>query len=171
MKAVLMRENGGPDVLRLEEVETPKPGLGEARVRLEYAGVNFIDIYGRKGLYKGQLPRILGDEGAGVVDAVGSGVTEVKVGDRVAWAMQSGSYAEYAVIRSAYLVQVPAAIRDAARRRGHAAGHDCPLSGGQRVPAQRRAHGAGPCRRGRNREAPYPDRAPARRARHWDSFH
>ena len=110
MKAVLMRENGGPDVLRLEEVETPKPGPGEARVRLEYAGVNFIDIYGRKGLYKGQLPRILGDEGAGVVDAVGSGVTEVKVGDRVAWAMQSGSYAEYAVIRSAYLVQVPAAI-------------------------------------------------------------
>ncbi len=107
MKAVLMRENGGPDVLRLEDVETPGPGPAEARVRLEFAGVNFIDIYGRKGLNKGQIPRILGDEGAGVVDAVGPGVTEVKKGDRVAWAMQSGSYAEYAIVRSAFLVHIP----------------------------------------------------------------
>ncbi len=107
MKAVLMRENGGPDVLRLEEAEMPTPGPAEARVRIEYAGVNFLDIYGRKGLYKGQLPRILGDEAAGVVDAVGPGVAEVKVGDRVAYAMQSGSYAEYAIVRSAYLVQIP----------------------------------------------------------------
>ena len=107
MKAVFMRENGGPDVLRLEEVEMPAPGPGEARVRLEFAGVNFIDIYGRKGLNKGQLPRILGDEGAGVVDAVGPGVTEVKTGDRVAYAMQGGSYAEYAIVRSAFLVHIP----------------------------------------------------------------
>lgn len=107
MKAVVMRENGGPDVLRLEEVEMPAPGPGEARVRLEFAGVNFIDIYGRKGLNKGQLPRILGDEGAGVVDAVGPGVTEVKTGDRVAYAMQGGSYAEYAIVRSAFLVHIP----------------------------------------------------------------
>lgn len=107
MKAVLMRENGGPEVLRLEEVETPRPGPGEALVRLEFAGVNFIDVYGRKGQYKGQLPRILGDEGAGVVEAVGPGVTEVRPGDRVAYAMPSGSYAQYAVVKSAYLVQVP----------------------------------------------------------------
>ena len=107
MKAVLMRESGGPDVLRMEEVAIPTPGPGEAMVHLEFAGVNFLDIYGRKGIYKGQLPRILGDEGAGVVDAIGSGVTEVKVGDRVAWAMQPGSYAEYAVYRSATLVRIP----------------------------------------------------------------
>ena len=110
MKAILMRETGGPEVLRLEEVETPRPGPGEALVRLEFAGVNFIDIYGRKGLYKGQLPRVLGDEGAGVVEAVGPRVTEVKVGDRVAYAMQSGSYAQYAVVKSAYLVHVPEAV-------------------------------------------------------------
>jgi NADPH2:quinone reductase len=110
MKAVLMRENGGPDVLRMEDVETPRPGPGEARVRLEFAGVNFIDIYGRKGLYKGALPRVLGDEGAGVVDAVGPDVAEVKEGDRVAFAMQSGSYAEYAVLRSASLVRIPDGI-------------------------------------------------------------
>ena len=103
----MLRENGGPDVLRMEDVETPVPGPGEARVRLEFAGVNFIDIYGRKGLYKGVLPRILGDEGAGVVDAVGPDVTDVKAGDRVAFAMQAGSYAEYAVLRSAALVRVP----------------------------------------------------------------
>jgi NADPH:quinone reductase len=107
MKAVLMRENGGPDVLRLEEVETPAPGPGEARVRVEFAGVNFIDVYGRKGLYKGKLPRVLGDEGAGVVDSVGPGVTDVKAGDRVAYAMQTGSYAEYAIVPSAYLVRIP----------------------------------------------------------------
>ncbi|HUI73013.1 MAG TPA: quinone oxidoreductase [Spirochaetia bacterium] len=107
MKAVLMRENGGPEVLHLEDVEIPEPGPGEARVRLEFAGVNFIDTYGRKGLYKGQLPRILGDEGAGVVDALGPGVTEVKKGDRVAYAMQGGSYAEYVVVRSASLVRIP----------------------------------------------------------------
>ncbi len=107
MKAVLMRENGGPDVLRLEDVEMLAPGPAEARVRLEFAGVNFIDIYGRKGLNKGQIPRILGDEGAGVVDAVGPGVTEVKKGDRVAYAMQGGSYAEYAIVRSAFLVHIP----------------------------------------------------------------
>jgi NADPH2:quinone reductase len=107
MKAVLMRETGAPEVLRVVEMDTPAPGPGEARVRLDFAGVNFIDIYGRKGLYKGQLPRVLGDEGAGVVDAVGPGVTEVKVGDRVAYAGQPGSYAEYAVVRSAYLVHVP----------------------------------------------------------------
>ncbi len=107
MKAVLMRENGGPDVLRLEDVEMLAPGPAEARVRHEFAGVNFIDIYGRKGLNKGQIPRILGDEGAGVVDAVGPGVTEVKKGDRVAYAMQGGSYAEYAIVRSAFLVHIP----------------------------------------------------------------
>ncbi|HVO39228.1 MAG TPA: quinone oxidoreductase [Spirochaetia bacterium] len=107
MKAIVMQENGGPDVLKLEDASIPEPGPGEARIRIEYAGVNFIDVYGRRGLYKGQLPRILGDEGAGIVDEVGTGVTEVRPGDRAAWAMQTGSYAEYAVVRGAMLIRVP----------------------------------------------------------------
>ena len=111
MKAVVMHENGGPDVLKIEEAPVPQPGPGEARVKIEYAGVNFIDVYGRKGLSKGQLPRILGDEAAGTVDAVGPAVADVKPGDRVAYAMQSGSYAEYSVVRSSMLVRIPDALQ------------------------------------------------------------
>jgi len=107
MKAIVMRENGGPDVLKMEDTDIPEPGPGEARIRIQYVGVNLIDVYGRRGLYKGQLPRVLGDEGAGIVDAVGDDVTDVRPGDRVAWAMQTGSYAEYAVVRSGMLVRVP----------------------------------------------------------------
>jgi NADPH2:quinone reductase len=107
---MVIRECGGPEVLRMAEVEKPEPGPGQARVRIEYAGVNFIDIYGRKGVYRGQLPRILGEEAAGRVDAIGPGVTEVKVGDRVVYAMQPGSYAQYATVRSWTLVRIPDAI-------------------------------------------------------------
>jgi NADPH2:quinone reductase len=110
MKAIVIRENGGPEVLRLEEIEKPEPGPGQARVRIEFAGVNFIDIYGRKGLYRGQFPRVLGEEAAGRVDAVGPGVTDVRVGDRVVYAMQSGSYAQYAIARAWALVQIPDSI-------------------------------------------------------------
>ena len=111
-----MARNGGPEVLVLGDIPVPEPGQGEARVKIEFAGVNFIDVYGRKGLYPGTLPRVLGDEAAGVVDAVGPGVAEVKPGDRVVWAMQSGSYAQYACIQAWRLVPVPAAVsmRDAA---------------------------------------------------------
>ena len=83
MRAIVIRENGGTEVMRCENVTLPDPGPGEARVAVEYVGVNFIDIYQRKGLYKSQFPRTLGGEGAGRVVAVGTGVTEVKVGDRV----------------------------------------------------------------------------------------
>jgi NADPH:quinone reductase len=116
MRAVIMTRNGGPDVLVLGEMPRPEPGQGEARVKIEYAGVNFIDVYGRKGLYPGALPRVLGEEAAGVVDAVGPGVSEVKPGDRVVYAMQTGAYAEYAVVKSWRLVQVPSGVstRDAA---------------------------------------------------------
>src|SRR6476619_974035 len=99
MRAVRIHEIGGPEVLRLEEVTVPEPGQGEARVKIAAIGVNFIDIYFRTGQYKAPLPMILGQEAAGVVDAVGAGVTDVQVGDRVAYAPQTGgAYAEYAVV-------------------------------------------------------------------------
>jgi NADPH2:quinone reductase len=107
MKAVRVHSFGGPEVLRYEEVPLPEPGSGEARVKIEVAGVNFIDIYHRTGQYRGQLPMILGMEAAGVVDVVGAGVTEVRPGDRVAYAMQQGSYAEYAIVPAWKLVPVP----------------------------------------------------------------
>jgi NADPH2:quinone reductase len=93
--------------LRYEEVPVPEPGPGQARVKIEAAGVNFIDIYFRTGQYKGNMPLLLGQEAAGVVDAVGPDVVEVKVGDRVAYAPEQGAYAEYAVVAAWRLVPVP----------------------------------------------------------------
>ncbi|HWP35468.1 MAG TPA: quinone oxidoreductase [Thermodesulfobacteriota bacterium] len=108
MKAVRVHRHGGPEVLTYEEVARPAPGRGEALVRLAAAGVNYIDIYHRTGLYPQPLPFIPGSEGAGVVEAVGEGVTEVRPGDRVGYAMQLGSYAEYAVVPAWKLVPLPA---------------------------------------------------------------
>ena len=110
MKAVRIHEHGGPEVLRYEEVPLPEPGRGEARIKVEAAGVNFTDIYNRIGLYKGTLPYTLGSEAAGTVDAVGPEVTEVKPGDRVAYAMHLGAYAEYVVVPAWRLVPLPPAI-------------------------------------------------------------
>ena len=110
MKAIRIASPGGPEVLKLEEMPTPQPGAGQALVRIEAAGVNFIDIYQRIGLYKIPLPFTVGQEGAGVVEAVGAGVTEVKAGDRVAWAGPLGSYATHQLIPSAKLVPVPAGL-------------------------------------------------------------
>jgi NADPH2:quinone reductase len=107
MQAVRIHKYGGPEVLTYEEVPTPNPGPGEARVKVEAVGVNFIDIYHRTGLYPGQLPFIPGMEAAGVVDAVGSGVSEVKEGDRVAYAMQQESYAGYTIVPAWKLVPLP----------------------------------------------------------------
>ena len=108
MKAVRIHNYGGPEVLKLEDIPNPQPKPGEARVRIEASGINFIDIYQRIGLYPLQTPFTLGMEGAGVVDAVGEGVTEVKTGDRVAYAMISGSYAEYATVPAIKLAPLPA---------------------------------------------------------------
>jgi NADPH2:quinone reductase len=110
MRAIRVHEAGGPEVLRLEEAPIPEPGEGEARVRIEASGVNFIDVYFRTGAYKTPFPFTPGMEGAGVVDAVGPGVEGVGVGDRVAYAMQLGSYAEYAVLPSWKLVPVPQGV-------------------------------------------------------------
>jgi len=107
MKAIRIHNHGGPEVLAYEDVPAPEPKAGEARVKIEASGVNFIDIYHRTGLYPMNRPCILGSEGAGVVDAVGEGVTEVKQGDRVAYAMIPGSYAAYAVVPAGKLVPVP----------------------------------------------------------------
>ena len=110
MRAVRMHEQGGPEVMRVEEVPVPRPKAGEALVRLEAIGVNFIDVYKRSGAYTLALPATLGEEGAGTVVAVGDGVSEVRVGERVAWAMVTGAYAEHAIVPAARLVPVPGGV-------------------------------------------------------------
>ena len=107
MKAIQVHELGGPEALQYDEVAMPEPGLGEARVKVGAAGVNFIDVYHRKGMYPGQLPMTPGLEAAGVVDAVGPDVSDVKVGDLVAYSGQIGSYAEYNAVPTWKLVPVP----------------------------------------------------------------
>jgi NADPH2:quinone reductase len=108
MKSIQVNVPGGPENLQLVDIPTPRPGPGQALVRLAASGVNFIDIYFRTGLYKADLPIAIGSEGAGTVEAVGEGVTEVAPGDRVAYAMARGSYAEYAVVPAVQLVKIPA---------------------------------------------------------------
>jgi NADPH:quinone reductase len=110
VKAIRVHEAGPPDVLRLEEVADPRPAKGEALVRIEAAGVNFMEIYQRTGLYPVPRPFTPGSEGAGTVVAVGEGVTSVRPGDRVASVGLSGSYAELAVAPADRLVALPDAI-------------------------------------------------------------
>jgi NADPH2:quinone reductase len=111
MKAIRVHECGGPEVLRYDEIPTPAPKAGEALLKIAAAGVNFIDVQQRTGRYKPPaLPFTLGSEAAGTVTAVGEGVTEVAVGDRVAYAMVLGAYAEYAVVPARRLVKVPDTI-------------------------------------------------------------
>ena len=110
MKAVRIHNHGDADVLTYEDVPMPEPGAGEVRVKVAAAGLNFIDIYQRRGWYTTPLPLTLGQEAAGVVDAVGAGVAEFKPGDRVAYAMVLGAYAEYAVVPVTRLAPVPAEI-------------------------------------------------------------
>jgi NADPH2:quinone reductase len=107
MRAIQIHKYGGPEVLSYAEIPIPTPGPGEARVKIVASGLNFIDIYQRSGQYRGLLPFTPGNEGAGIVDEIGSGVQEVQVGDRVAYALQLGSYAEYAIVPAWKLVPVP----------------------------------------------------------------
>lgn len=107
MKAIHVAETGGPENMKLVDVPTPQPGPKQALVRVHSVGVNFIDVYFRIGLYKADRPVTLGSEAAGTVEAVGSEVTEVAPGERVAYAMTRGSYAEYAVVPAAQLVKIP----------------------------------------------------------------
>jgi NADPH2:quinone reductase len=108
--AIRVHQTGGPNVLKWEEVEVGDPGPGQVRIKQEAAGLNFIDVYHRTGLYKQDLPFTPGVEGAGVVEAVGADVTNVKKGDRVAYAGPIGGYAEQRLIDADRLVKVPKGI-------------------------------------------------------------
>jgi NADPH:quinone reductase len=111
-KAVRFHKTGGPEVLQLDEVTVAEPGQGQVRVRHTAIGVNFIDTYQRSGLYAMPLPAGAGNEGAGVVEAVGPGVTQLKAGDRVAYTGQVGSYCEQKLLPADRLVKVPHGISD-----------------------------------------------------------
>ena len=111
MRVAQIETNGGPEAIRIVEKPTPEPGAGEVRVRVEAAGVNFVDVYVRTGLYASPLPTVLGREGAGVVEALGEGVRDLRVGDRVAWAGVAGSYASHVVAQASAVVKVPEAVK------------------------------------------------------------
>jgi NADPH:quinone reductase len=107
MKRLIVEQPGDPDRMKMVDAPVPSPGPKDALVKIGYSGVNFIDVYFRTGLYKADLPIALGSEGAGIVERVGADVTDVAPGDRVAYAMVRGSYAEYASVPAAQLVKVP----------------------------------------------------------------
>jgi NADPH:quinone reductase len=110
MQAIQIAQTGGPEVLTLVDLPVPTPGPGEALMKIEACGVNFIDTYFREGRYPSPLPFVPGQEAAGTVIALGEGVTSVAVGDRVAWCTVQGTYAEYAVAPADKLVAVPADV-------------------------------------------------------------
>lgn len=110
MRAIRIHENGGPEKLRVEDIPVPEPKAGEVRIRVEAAGLNFIDTYQRSGLYPGSLPATLGVEVAGAITAIGSGVSGFKLGDRVATARAAGGYAEEAIAPADQLVSIPVGI-------------------------------------------------------------
>jgi len=107
MNAIVVESVGGPEVLRYQETEKPAPKSGEALIKIEAIGLNFIDVYHRTGLYPLPRPFVPGMEAAGVVEAIAPDVTEIAVGDRVAYAMHPGSYAEYAAVAAWKLVKIP----------------------------------------------------------------
>jgi NADPH2:quinone reductase len=111
-KAVRFHKQGGPEVMQYEDVQVGDPGPGQARIRHTAIGVNFVDVYQRSGLYPMQLPQVAGNEGAGVVEAVGQGVTDLKPGDRVAYTGLPGSYCEQRVVPADRMVKLPQGISD-----------------------------------------------------------
>jgi NADPH:quinone reductase len=151
MKAIQVKQPGGPEVIELVELPIPQPKPNEAVVKLAASGVNFIDVYQREGRYKIPLPSVLGQEGAGVVNSLGAGVKDVKIGDRVAWTGLLGSYAEYAAVAADRLVPIPAGVTDqqaaAAMLQGmtaHYLSHDTyPLKRGETALVHAAAGGVG----------------------------
>ncbi|GMA31668.1 hypothetical protein GCM10025875_16600 [Litorihabitans aurantiacus] len=113
MRAIQARQAGGPDVLELVDLPDPDPGPGEVAVAVAAAGVNFIDTYRRAGIYPVAYPHVVGSEGAGRVTALGEGVTDLAVGDRVAWADAPGSYASRVVVTADRALRVPDDVDDA----------------------------------------------------------
>lgn len=112
MKAIQIKQTGGPEALQLVDLPIPEPAENQAVVKIAASGVNFIDIYQREGRYKVALPFVLGQEAAGVVSSVGSQVKSLRVGDRVAWTSVLGTYAEYAAVPADRLVLVPDGVSD-----------------------------------------------------------
>jgi NADPH2:quinone reductase len=151
MKAIQVKQVGGPEVMEVMELPVPQPKANEAVVELAASGVNFIDVYFREGRYKTPLPFTPGQEGAGVVTAVGADVKTVKVGDRVAWSGLQGAYAEYASVAADRLVSVPEGVgdRDAASAMlqgmtAHYLSHDTyPLKQGETALVHAAAGGVG----------------------------
>ena len=151
MKAIQVKQPGGPEALELVELPVPEPKASEAVVKLAASGVNFIDVYQREGRYKVPLPFVLGQEGAGVVTAIGAGVKSVKKGDRVAWTGVLGGYAEYAAVPADRLVAIPTGVSDsqaaAAMLQGMTAHYLChdtyPLKRGETALVHAAAGGVG----------------------------
>jgi NADPH2:quinone reductase len=151
MKAIQVRQVGGPEAMEVAELPVPQPKANEAVVKLAASGVNFIDVYFREGRYKVPLPFVLGQEGAGVVTAVGAEAKLVKVGDRVAWTGLQGAYAEYAAVPADRLVPIPQGVSDhqaaAAMLQGmtaHYLSHDTyPLKKGETALVHAAAGGVG----------------------------
>jgi NADPH2:quinone reductase len=112
MKAIQVKQVGGPEAMEVVDLPVPQPKANEAVIKLAASGVNFIDVYFREGRYKAPLPLVLGQEGAGEVTAVGAEVSSVKVGDRAAWTAVHGSYAEYAAVPADCLVPIPRGVSD-----------------------------------------------------------
>jgi len=112
MKAILVKQTGGPEVMELVDLPVPEPKANDAVVKLAAVGVNFVDVYFREGRYKAEVPFIPGQEGAGTVVAVGKDVKSVKIGDRVAWTATLGCYAEYAAVAADRLVAIPLGVSD-----------------------------------------------------------
>ena len=111
-KAIRYHKQGGPEVLQIEEIQVGDPGAGQVRIRHTAMGVNFVDTYQRSGLYPMQLPQVAGNEGAGVVEAVGAGVTELKAGDRIAYTGLPGSYCEARIVPADRMVKLPQGVTD-----------------------------------------------------------
>jgi len=151
MKAIQVKQTGGPEVLQLVDLPVPQPKPNEAVVKIAASGVNFIDVYQREGRYKVTLPFVLGQEAAGVVTSGGPEVKSVKPGDRVAWTGILGSYAEYAAVPGERLVPVPQGVSDqqaaSAMLQGmtaHYLSHDTfPLKRGQTALVHAAAGGVG----------------------------
>ena len=112
MKAIQIQQTGGPEVMQLVDLPVPQPKPNEAVVKIAAAGVNFIDVYNREGRYKQQVPFVLGQEAAGTVSAIGSDVRSIAVGDRVAYTMSLGGYAEYASVAADRLVKIPDGVSE-----------------------------------------------------------
>lgn len=107
MKAIQMNQFGGPEVLQIQDITIAKPGKGQALINIEAAGINFIDIYQRRGTYPVKLPYIPGLEASGIVAEIGDGVSNVKPGDRVAYVHEPGAYAEQSLVNADFLIPLP----------------------------------------------------------------